>query len=371
MRTIEPKDSFKVKEDTFISSDGVTEVVYYVYTPTAMPRAVLQISHGMNEYIGRYGEFVEFLCENGVVVCGNDHLGHGKTAKTEEDRGRFGEAGAIAHLTADLKLLHDIMRRRYRGLPYIMFGHSMGSFIARDYISTYKDDCDACILSGTSAAQKGLGAGIFLTKFLAGTRGPDYRSKFVHKMSDGGYNKHFKGETGFEWLTKDTEITAWRKNDEYSCFLFTVQSYNDLFNLLKDINEDGWFEEVPKSLPIMLISGLDDPVGDMGRGVTEVYDRLLDADASEVRIKLIPGDRHEVLNETDRDEVRLIILEFIDDIIDGIHESRMQQTLLYTTPLPEILQDVEPEGGSIIIGKSDRYKDENKEENKDNSGEDN
>ncbi len=313
-------------EGVYPSSNGFSQIKYYVYTPDTAPRAILQISHGMNEYIGRYDEFARFLCEHGIVVCGNDHAGHGSSALSDDDFGFFADEGGDKYLVEDIRELYGIMRRKYRNLPYFILGHSMGSFVLRNYMVKYGSELSGAIVCGTAGKIGAVGMGLALTSFLASVRGKKHRSTLVKNIAFGGYNSRFEGNTGSEWLSKNKENISQYVNDKRCTFTFTVKAYNDLFRMIKTVNSPEWYTKVPKELPVFIISGQDDPVGNYGKGPGEVYEHLKDADLSDVRLKLYKGDRHEILNETDREEVYADILSWLGEINEGIDQCRTIQT---------------------------------------------
>lgn len=318
--------SYKKTTGTYQSVDKEHLLAYYVWTPES-PVAVLQICHGMCEFMERYEEFAVHLAERGIVVCGSDHLGHGSSASAE-DRGFFGSSNGDVHLVDDVEGLRLIMRRRYRSLPYILLGHSMGSFIARAYIVKYKDALDGVILSGTSGGDVPIKFGLFISDFLIKLRGERYRSKWLKNMTSKDHNKRFQSENNkVSWLSKDENIRSRYLADERCSFIFTVRGYNDMFRLLRDISAEDWAPSVPKGLPVFIISGTDDPVGNYGAGVQLVCDRLQDAEIYELSLKLYPGFRHEILNETERETVYSDIVDWIMKVREGVLECRIPTPL--------------------------------------------
>lgn len=305
-----------------MSSDKEHNIVYYVYTPEIPPVAVLQIAHGMCEYTECYEEFAGYLTGLGIVVCGNDHLGHGSTA-LPEDRGFFGGTGGGDHLVDDLEGLRAVMRRRYRNLPYILLGHSMGSFVARAYIIKYTDKLDGVILSGTSGGDVPLKFGLFVSGILIKLRGERYRSRWLKNLSSKNYNTRFKAEKDADsWLSKEVEIRHKYAGDERCNFIFTVRGYNDMFRLLQRVSSEEWAPSVPKGLPIFIIGGDNDPIGSYGNGIQMVCDRLQDAGIYDLTMKLYPGCRHEILNETERGTVYSDIYDWIMKVREGVLECR-------------------------------------------------
>lgn len=176
--------ALRTEDIRFKSSDGIHEVAGYYFTDESRPpRAILQISHGMCEYIGRYRDFAAFMAGHGFAVCGNDHLGHGATSPDEDTDGFFAEKGGRFYVLRDLKSMNDLARRRWPGLPLILLGHSMGSFFARWFAEVYPDALDALIISGTGGPNPAAGAGLALTNLVGAARGPKYRSKLVNNMA--------------------------------------------------------------------------------------------------------------------------------------------------------------------------------------------
>lgn len=311
------------KTGAFRSCDGSCDVAYYVFVPDRSPKAVLQISHGMCEHIERYERegFAADMTARGYVVCGCDHLGHGRTAPSPSELGYFAGYRSLAD---NLKLLCDLMRKTYRSLPYIMFGHSMGSFVARDYIARHGSTLDGAVLCGTSGTNKQLGFGIFLTSLLEKLRGGHYRSNLVAGLSNLHRNDSWRDEHDTcSWLNDDKENRERYHADPLSSFRFTVRAYNQLMKMLKYVSSDEWYEAVPKSLPIFLMSGALDPLGGGGTGVREVFDKLTDMELSELKLELYENGRHELLNCSVRGAVIADLDKWADEIIEGVRAQNM------------------------------------------------
>ena len=307
---------------SFTSADKKSEIYYRICTPKDTPKGIIQISHGMCEYFNRYDTFIDYFTDKGFIVCGNDHIGHGKSVKSRDDLGYMGE-GIFDCLAADLYGLNRIIRQKYRSLPYILLGHSMGSFVARDYITRYPDSIDGTVICGTSGRNKAAPAGIFLCSFLSKLRGTKHRSKFVRNIAFSGYNSHFSDEKDISsWLTRETDVRKTYLDDPFCNYTFTLDGYKNLFSLLKKVSDEGWEEKVPCSMPILLISGEEDPVGNYSKGVIEVYDRLEAKEINFLKIKLYPGARHELFHETNREEVFADVEDFANEVIEGILEAR-------------------------------------------------
>ena len=303
------------KELTFPSSDGRNTIHAELFIPSDNKvRAVVQVAHGMMDYIGRYALMADALCASGIALCGNDHLGHGDSVATPDDYGFFASRDGYKYVIDDVKGMNDLIRKELPDLPVILLGHSMGSFISRLYSVRYPDSIDGLIIHGTAGPNPATGAGKLLVKLLRAVKGERYRSKFVCSLADGGYNKGFDPAEGDgAWLTRDPSMVADRVGNPKNDFIFTLAGYEDLFNFLGDCNSKAWFKAFPAGLRTLVISGDTDPVGDFGKGVRYVYDNLKKNGAN-VELKLYEGARHELFNETNRDEVFADLIKWIEGI---------------------------------------------------------
>jgi len=301
----------------FRSSSRHQNIAYSVYAPPfGRPKAIVQISHGMCEYLGRYEEFAAFLTSQGFLVCGNDHLGHGKSVTAEEELGYFAHEGGWKYFSEDLYQLTSLMKQNYPGIPYFMLGHSMGSFIVRDYMTRYGKELDGVILTGTSGSNPLNDFAIILAKAIGALKGEKYRSKFIHQLSFGKYTQRYQdSKTKFDWLSRDEAIVSCYMEDKFCNFIFTAKGFEDLFCLLKDINSPKWAAKIPKELPVALLSGDMDPVGNYGEGVREVYQNLMDAGLKNLSMHLYPEARHEILNEINRQDVYRDISDWLHTVL--------------------------------------------------------
>ncbi len=288
------------------SADGRSTVAYYCFVPARKrPHAIVQICHGMREYVMRYEPLADYLSGLGYVVCGNDHTGHGKTAADADD---FGFTGGANVMVEDVSALSWRMRDEYPGLPLVLLGHSMGSFVARLYATRYPGQADGLVIVGTGGPDNPTGMGKLLARLTAKLRGERYRSKLITQIAFGSYNKRVPREKGktrspSSWLSRDEAVVKAYDEDEYCSYIFTAKGYYDLFDLIGRVSQREWAYRLPRTLPVLLLSGEEDPVGGYGRGVKKVYERLLDAHMTDVRMLLYAGARHEVFNETNRESV--------------------------------------------------------------------
>lgn len=303
----------QTKQVQLPSNDGVHKLHVVVWEPDTQIRAILQLSHGMVEFIERYENFAHYLNEKGILVVGNDHLGHGQTAGKDEDLGYFCPNNMSATVVDDLHSVTSYMKKQYPGVPYFLLGHSMGSFMARRYIMTYGSELDGAIISGT-AKQSGISlcAGKLVASVIKACKGERYRSTFLKNAAFGANNKRFQpARTENDWLTRDTEIVDWYNANKYCTFLFTVNGFQTLFEVLTFIQKKDNYSKIPKNLPLFFVAGADDPVGAYGKGVTAVYQSYQNIGIADISMKLYEGDRHEILNELDRETVYADIAQWL------------------------------------------------------------
>jgi len=312
------QEFYDVEKVTFVSSDSKSNIVGFIFKPKSGEiRGVFQLCHGMCEYMRRYDEFAGMLCKNGYVFCGHDQLGHGESVATHDDLGYTADGGGADFWVEDAHKMTSLIREKYPDKPIILAGHSMGSFIARAYLSRYPNEkLAAAVIIGTAGPQSATALGKAIAKFLMKTKGERYRSVFLKNLSFMGYNKKYpKGSTPCAWISSDTAIVDKYEHDEYCQFVFTVRAYYDLFSLLEEVSTTNWAAKLPANLPIFLISGGNDPVGQYGRGVCTVYERMRKAGMEKVSVKIYSEARHEILNEKDREKIYADIVRWLDKII--------------------------------------------------------
>ena len=291
-------------EISYPSTDGVHTVHAGLYLPTSGDvRGVVQLAHGMIDHIGRYTRLADALAQSGFILAGNDHLGHGKSVNSRDELGFFSDKDSVGLLLSDMYKLNSMLHERYPTLPVIILGHSMGSFLARLYVQRHSESVRGAVFLGTGGKNPLLPMGRALTSLVILTKGARHRSRLIEKLAFGSYNARFPRSEGADaWLTRDTEILSEIAKDELRDFKFTSAGYRALFSMLAAVNSDKWFSEYPKRLPTLIMSGGDDPVGDYSRGVGSVYKRLMTAGASDASLKIYAGARHELFNETNREE---------------------------------------------------------------------
>ncbi len=285
-------------EFTFSSVSGLAEIHAASYKPeNGEIKAVVQVAHGMAEHLERYEKFASALCDAGYALYINDHLGHGLSVKNKDELGYFGEEDGWKNFVEDCHQLTEIIKKENPGVPVYFFGHSMGSFVARAYSTKYANDLAGAVYCGTAGPNPAAGAGIILTKLIAKLKGTHYRSKLIDKIGFGTYNSKFEGRTPFDWLSRDNEEVDKYIADDLCGYLFTAYGYRDLFSLLSYVSSPDWFSGLSKELPVLLIAGAMDPVGEYSKGIEKVYNSLCDAGKTNVKKILYPDARHEILNE--------------------------------------------------------------------------
>ena len=294
-----------MKEIRLPSNDGVHKLHVVIWEPDTEVKAVLQISHGMTEMIMRYDHFARFLNSKGILVIGNDHLGHGETAGCDEDLGYFCPNNMSETVVKDLHSVTEYAKKEYPNVPYFLLGHSMGSFMARRYLMTFGEELSGAVVAGTGSQKKSiLISGKMVSALIQLFKGPRYRSKLLLMAAFGHYNDKFKMEKHHcSWLTKDEKVWEFCANHKYCNFIFTVNGYKTLFDVLSFIQKKENIENIPKKLPIFMVAGTDDPVGDYGTAVHKIFETYKQSGIEDIHLKLYENDRHEILNELDKDVV--------------------------------------------------------------------
>lgn len=305
------------KDFYFNSSTGKNKIHARMCVPDAEPRAIVQIIHGIAEYIDRYDEFMSFLADNGIIAVGTDHLGHGKSIESEEQTGFFAYDNGWDYAVRDEEVLRLAMHENYPELPIIVFGHSMGSFMARTLLIRYPDAFNAAIISGTGNQGAALvNGGLFMGNLVTGLKGAHHYSKFLNNLAFGSYNKIYDNpKTEYDWLSRD-EANVQKYIDDPLCgFIPSCSLFRDMMTGVKFITNKKNLTVMNKDMPVYFMSGDMDPVGECGKGVQKAYNNFLEAGMKDVSIKLYPGGRHEMLNEINKDEVYTDILAWLDSKI--------------------------------------------------------
>ncbi|MGX7030006.1 alpha/beta hydrolase [Vagococcus zengguangii] len=299
------------KEFYFSSSRQQKKIHAIIWLPDYQPKGIVQIVHGMAEHIERYTKFADFLTKNGWGVIGHDHLGHGQSVTELSDYGYFDKSNGTGVLIEDTYRLTTIIRKKFPNTKLVLLGHSMGSLIARNYLKKYSNAVDASILMGTSAGRVDLNLGLSLAKQL-NRFSPKKINPKLDKVAFGSFNKSFSEDSKFNWLSKNQQNVQKYEQDKLCGFTFTNNGFYTLFQLTKQANEKGWANSIREGLPILVISGEKDPVGEFGKGPRKVIADLRQSVHSKLTLHLYQELRHEILNEDDNDLIMNDLLGWIE-----------------------------------------------------------
>jgi len=300
---------------TYKDQDGV-DIFVYKWGPDGEAKAALQIAHGLAEVAARYEDFARFLTGAGYVCYADDHRGHGKTAGEEKDLGKLGPGGWDSTVMA-LKGLTDIIKKENPGIPVFMMGHSWGSLLAQDYIEQWGSGLKGIILSGTNGKQPFIVRTMapFLANREMKKRGPDAPSELLGNLAFKGYNKPYEpAPTDFEWLCTDREVVDKYVADPFCGWMSTAGTsmYVELAKGVKKISQKSLQQKIPKDLSVYIMTGSEDPTNNMGKGARILFDQYQKLGIRDVNFKVYEGARHEILNETIKDQVYKDMLDWME-----------------------------------------------------------
>ena len=307
-------------EFTYRSADGKTPIHAVEWLPDGQIRAVLQISHGVAEYILRYAPFAEFLTERGFAVVGHDHLGHGQSVLRGAPRLYFGTKGSWNWVVDDMETRRRMAASHFPGVPYFLLGHSMGSFLARTYLIRYPGSVSGAILMGTGQMSPAILAGGKAVAAVESRRiGPEACSPVVDQLAFGAYNKKFApNRTGFDWLSANEDNVDAYIADPLCGENASIGLFREMLHGLSFIAKAENLKKMNLRTPILFVSGAEDPVGDCGKGVQRAFRSFQKAGVQDVSLKLYPGLRHEILNEKSRSDVYADLYQWLDGQISGV-----------------------------------------------------
>lgn len=311
-------EEYEMAESFFTSNDGSTDVAYYVFSPKhTRPKAIIQLCHDACDYLLRYEHFALAACRRGYIFCGNDHLGHGYTAESEGALGFTAADGGAAFMVKDAHKLTRIMKNKHPELPVILVGQGMGTLIAKLYAEHFARDIAACVLMGDADPDFPAYVGKKLSKIAIVTEGEWSRSEQLHKFAFRKFDKKFKKESApYPYLTRDEGVREDYADDNLCSFKLTARAFYDIFDMLAAVSKPEWAEKIDKELPILIASGECDPVGNYGKGVKKVYDRLKDAGVEDLTLRLYTEGRHELLFETNKEVVIKNTIDWIEDRLE-------------------------------------------------------
>lgn len=294
---------------TYQSSDHINRIHYYIYEPEADLRAILQIVHDFGDFVERNENLIRFFTDHGVMVCGCDHIGHGRSSK-KEDYGYFGSKNGWTYLVKNTKKLTHYMKREYPDTPYFIYGHGLGSLIVRmDCI--YEKGINGVILSGTSGKQKYCWRKILLAALLKRIWGAEHRSVYLEKDIEKRLNHRFlKEQDTYSWIAANEKIRREYSRIYSEHLPVTVAAYEDILKMLALVSTRKWYRSVNEDIPILLLGGKEDPIGNGGKGILEVHRQLEDT-RHWVELHLYEGMRHNICDEVRRDEVYTDMLQWM------------------------------------------------------------
>jgi alpha-beta hydrolase superfamily lysophospholipase len=303
--------------DHFIleNAEGVKSCIYrWLPAQDAKIKAAIIVAHGMAEHGARYARFAAFLTASGYVVYAPDLRGHGKTAGNIENIGSLGGHDGFYGMLDDLRLLAEIIKKEHQGLPLFLFGHSMGALLVQGYISRWGDGLQGAVLSGAVEDPGMLSwLGFLVASLEAVIRGQEARSRLLHKLCFGRYNRFFQpARTDFEWLSRDAAEVDIYVADPACGGIFTAGFYRHFFSFLRFVNSRKYWRAVPRRLPLYFFSGARDPVGGYTRGVKKLIRRYQAAGLTDVNCKFYHRGRHETLNEINREEVTADVISWLN-----------------------------------------------------------
>ena len=286
------------------------------WIPDGKPRGVIQIIHGIAEYAARYDELAKVFTAHGFVVVAEDHMGHGKSISEEIPQGCFADGWLTA--VSDSYRLLQMTKEEYPDLPYVVYGHSMGSFMTRTLLYTYPDaGLAAAVISGTGWMPKPvLKSGRAICLLEGRRKGMSATSPTIDKLMFGSYNKGDENpRTPVDWLTRDENEVDKYIADPLLGFSASIGLAREMLGGMLMNEEKDNLAKMPKNLPVLFVSGDKDPVGSNGKGVRQTYEAFRAAGMQDVRLKLYPDARHEMHNELNREELHEDVLAFLDEVL--------------------------------------------------------
>lgn len=305
-------------EVSFLSSNKRDEVQGWIYVPAAKPKGIVQVIHGFGEHSRRYLHMIVKFMDAGYIVAADDHVGHGKTAIVNNTWGDWGDQGCHT-MMEDEHIFKGIVCEKYPDLPYFLFGHSMGSFITRDYAATYGDDLAGITICGTSGIFRGAAqAEAALQAAVDEGRGAESDPEFTAGLLGWMCERCGDVSIGNEWICADPYVQTDHANDPFDAFTKPTTNLSLLYfvQMMRCIEGTGWAKQVPAALPIYNIGGDQDPVGEYGKGIYETTNWLCDTGHT-VKTKVYSGYRHEIHNYAAiKDEVEAGIIEFMNQILE-------------------------------------------------------
>ena len=294
-------------------SDGASLAVY-TWLPEQHPKAVLHIVHGMAEHALRYDDFAQAACKKGFAVVASDHRGHGKTGAKSGLMGYLADGDGFGRVVEDQKEINAEIQKQYPALPNVIVGHSFGSFVTQEYIERYGTTVKAAVLIGSAGPNPSVSVASLLASLTSAFKGRKSVAKFMNALVFGSYNNRIKNpHTAFDWLSRDENEVKKYIDDEYCGFVCTAGFFQDFMRGLKRLHTQEALKGIPTDLPILITAGSEDPVSNGGKMLKTLYRIYQNIGIRDVTLKLYENARHEILNETNKEEVKADILGWIEN----------------------------------------------------------
>lgn len=305
------------KDTVFLKTDDGEQIAVHRWIPASQPAAILQISHGMAEFAVRYDEFAALAASKGFVVYASDHRGHGETAGSLDRLGFLAVQDGFAKVVSDLRAVTEQAIAAFPGIPVVLFAHSFGSFVGQRYIQLWGDTLAACVLSGTKGPDPVMvGLGRALAHLVALVRGKRHRSMLLHNTAFGSYNARIPGsKSANAWLSRDAAEVEKYDASPWCGFVCTAGFFCDLMDGLSLIHRSDSLAALPKKLPVLITGGTDDPVSAYSKTVRKLASIYASRGMSNVDLKLYKGGRHEMMNETNREEFMNDVLSWLQQFV--------------------------------------------------------
>lgn len=304
-----------MQQQTFLitCADG-HQMPVYAWLPETTPLCILHIAHGMAEYAERYAVIADLLTQQGIAVYAHDQRAHGKAVPDVATLGLAVNDWFNIQLN-DLALIVQYLKNTWPGKKVFLLGHSMGSFLCQRFFQLHGNTIDGVVLSATNGKKDPLlNAGIFIAWLQIKIAGPNHRSKLIDKLSFGKFNAAFKpNRTAFDWLSRDTKTVDAYIADPLCGFICSAQFFYSFFRGIRDAFDSSNIRLVATNVPVYAFSGDQDPVGLNGKGFLQLISNWKAAGVKDIRYKLYPGGRHEMLNETNRAEVVADLVQWLKE----------------------------------------------------------
>lgn len=309
------------REEFYVdSADGIHMIHgYRWYDPERKPKAILQIVHGMLEYIDRYDELARYMVSEGYYVIGHDHLGHGDSVSHSSELGYVGKHGAVLWLR-DIEQIRKMAAAYMPKLPYIMLGHSMGSYLVRRYLIYHGKKVNGAIIMGTGHQPTALiKAGLLITYATMIRKGTKGQSKLLNHLTCSGFAKQYpdNARTG-SWMSRDPQVLLSALKDKKMNYDFTLNAFESLFRTIEEVIDPKRASRMPKTLPLLILSGDEDPVGENGKGIVRFRKMLTKIGMKNISCMMYPGNRHELINDLDKKQVFLDIRDWCDSVVKEV-----------------------------------------------------